>query len=63
VFLFILPLLTDLKKTCYMKIVGMGIMRNSIQIKLYDIFRKDLHLADETARELVQTIGQAVISK
>ena len=43
-----------------MKIVGMGIMRNSIQIKLYDIFRKDLHLADETARELVQTIDQAV---
>jgi hypothetical protein len=47
-------------KTFYMKIVGMGIMRNSIQIKLYDIFRKDLHLADETARELVQTIDQAV---
>ena len=43
-----------------MKIVGMGIMRNSIQIKLYDIFRKDLHLADERAHELVQTIGQAV---
>jgi hypothetical protein len=49
-----------LEKTCYMKIVGMGIMRNSIQIKLYDIFRKDLHLADERARELVQTIDQAV---
>src|ERR1700722_4897910 len=48
------------EKTCYMKIVGMGIMRNSIQIKLYDIFRKDLHLADERAHELVQTIGQAV---
>lgn len=48
------------KKTCYMKIVGMGVMRNSIQIKLYDIFRKDLHLADERAHELVQTIGQAV---
>jgi hypothetical protein len=43
-----------------MKIVGMGLMRNSIQIKLYDIFRKDLHLADERAHELVQTIGQAV---
>ena len=43
-----------------MKIVGMGIMRNSIQIKLYDIFRKDLHLADERARELVQTIDEAV---
>ena len=43
-----------------MRIVGMGIMRNSIQIKLYDIFRKDLHLADERAHELVQTIGQAV---
>ena len=43
-----------------MKIVGMGIMRNSIQIKLYDIFRKDLHLADERAHELVQTIDQAV---
>jgi hypothetical protein len=43
-----------------MKIVGMGVMRNSIQIKLYDIFRKDLHLADERAHELVQTIGQAV---
>jgi hypothetical protein len=43
-----------------MKIVGMGLMRNSIQIKLYDIFRKDLHLADERARELVQTIDQAV---
>jgi hypothetical protein len=47
-------------KTFYMKIVGMGIMRNSIQIKLFDIFRKDLHLADERAHELVQTIGQAV---
>lgn len=35
-------------------------MRNSIQIKLYDIFRKDLHLADERARELVQTIDEAV---
>jgi hypothetical protein len=43
-----------------MKIVGMGIMRNSIQIKLYDIFRKDLHLPDERARELVQTIDEAV---
>jgi hypothetical protein len=43
-----------------MKIVGMGVMRNSIQIKLYDIFRKDLHLADERARELVQTIDAAV---
>lgn len=43
-----------------MKIVGMGIMRDSIQIKLYDIFRKDLHLADERAHELVQTIDQAV---
>ena len=48
------------KKTCYMKIVGMGVMRNSIQIKLYDIFRKDLHLPDERARELVQTIDEAV---
>ena len=47
-------------KTFYMKIVGMGIMRNSIQIKLFDIFRKDLHLADERAHELVQTIDQAV---
>ena len=43
-----------------MKVVGMGVMRNSIQIKLYDIFRKDLHLADERAHELVQTIDQAV---
>jgi hypothetical protein len=51
---------SGLEKTCYMKIVGMGVMRNSIQIKLYDIFRKDLHLADEKARELVQTIDEAV---
>jgi hypothetical protein len=43
-----------------MKIVGMGLMRNSIQIKLYDIFRKDLHLPDEKAQELVQTIDEAV---
>jgi hypothetical protein len=43
-----------------MKIVGMGIMRNSIQIKLYDIFRKDLHLPDEKAQELVQTIDESV---
>jgi hypothetical protein len=43
-----------------MRIVGMGIMRNSIQVKLYDIFRKDLHLPDERARELVQTIDEAV---
>ncbi len=43
-----------------MRTVGMAIMRNSIQIKLYDIFRKDLHLPDERARELVQTIDEAV---
>ncbi len=43
-----------------MRTVEMGIMRNSIQIKLYDIFRKDLHLPDERAQDLVQTIDEAV---
>ena len=33
---------------------------NAINIKLYDIFRNDLHLAEPKARELVETIEDAV---
>lgn len=32
---------------------------DSVQIKLYDLFRKDLNLSDDKARELVYTIEQA----
>lgn len=33
---------------------------NAVNIKLYDIFRKDLKLSDEKAKELVQAIDDAV---
>jgi len=33
---------------------------NTIDIKLYDIFRKDLNLPEGKAQELVQAIGEAI---
>jgi hypothetical protein len=33
---------------------------NSVDIKLYDIFRKDLNLTESKAKELVQAIDEAV---
>ena len=35
---------------------------NAINIKLYDIFRKDLNLSETKARELVETIDEVVKS-
>jgi hypothetical protein len=38
----------------------MEVMRNPTQIRLYDIFRKDLHLPDDRAQNLVSTINDAL---
>ena len=38
----------------------MELMRNPTQIRLYDIFRKDLHLPDDRAQNLVSTINEAL---
>ena len=38
----------------------MEFMRNPTQIRLYDIFRKDLHLPDDRAQNLVSTINDAL---
>lgn len=46
-------------ETLFMKSVALGIM-SMINIRLYDIFRKDLHLPDEKAHELVEVIDEAV---
>jgi hypothetical protein len=35
-------------------------MRNPTQIRLYDIFRKDLHMPDDRAQNLVSTINDAL---
>lgn len=35
-------------------------MTNPTQIRLYDIFRKDLHLPDDRAQNLVTTINDAL---
>ncbi|HTR31842.1 MAG TPA: hypothetical protein VMH27_21365 [Puia sp.] len=43
-----------------MKTVRMEFMRNPTQIRLYDIFRKDLHLPDDRAQNLVSTINDAL---
>jgi|SRR5580692_4886049 hypothetical protein len=43
-----------------MKTVRMEVMRNPTQIRLYDIFRKDLHLPDDRAQNLVSTINDAL---
>jgi len=43
-----------------MKTVRMELMRNPTQIRLYDIFRKDLHMADDRAQNLVSTINEAL---
>jgi len=48
------------EKAFFMKIVRLGIMKHPIQIKLYDIFRNALHMPDQKAQELVQTIDEAV---
>jgi len=37
----------------------MTTMGNLFNIRLYDIFRKDLRLPDDKARELVQTLDEA----
>ena len=38
----------------------MELMRNPTQIRLYDIFRKDLHMPDDRAQNLVSTINEAL---
>jgi hypothetical protein len=35
-------------------------MRNPTQIRLYEIFRKDLHMPDDRAHNLVSTINDAL---
>src|SRR5580700_182826 len=46
--------------TFFMKTVRMELMRNPTQIRLYDIFRKDLHMPDDRAQNLVSTINEAL---
>jgi hypothetical protein len=43
-----------------MKTVRMEVMKNPTQIRLYDIFRKDLQMPDDRARNLVSTINEAL---
>ena len=43
-----------------MKAVRMEVMKNPTQIRLYDIFRKDLHMPDDRAQNLVSTINEAL---
>lgn len=43
-----------------MKLVRLESMKNPTQIKLYDIFRKDLRMADDRAQNLVSTINEAL---
>jgi hypothetical protein len=43
-----------------MKSAAIRIMGNIHTIRLYDIFRKDLHLPDERAYDLVQAINETV---
>lgn len=43
-----------------MKSVEVRTTGNMANIRLYDIFRKDLHLPDEKAHDLVQTINETV---
>ena len=43
-----------------MKTVRMEFMRNPTQIRLYDIFRKDLQMPDDRAKNLVSTIDEAL---
>ena len=38
----------------------MEVMKNPTQIRLYDIFRKDLQMPDDRARNLVSTINEAL---
>ena len=40
--------------------MSMEFMRNPTQIRLYDIFRKDLHMPDDRAQNLVSTINEAL---
>jgi hypothetical protein len=43
-----------------MRTVSMEFMKNPTQIRLYDIFRKDLHMPDDRAQNLVSTINEAL---
>jgi hypothetical protein len=43
-----------------MKTVRMEVMKNPTQIRLYDIFRRDLHMPDDRAQNLVSTINEAL---
>jgi hypothetical protein len=43
-----------------MRTVRMEVMKNPTQIRLYDIFRKDLHMPDDRAQNLVSTINDAL---
>src|SRR5580692_6889673 len=56
----ILFLLTLHHQTFFMKTVRMEFMRNPTQIRLYDIFRKDLHMPVDRAQNLVSTIDEAL---
>ena len=47
-------------KPIFMKSVEVRTTGNMANIRLYDIFRKDLHLPDEKAHEMVQTINETV---
>ena len=38
----------------------MEVMKNPTQIRLYDIFRRDLHMPDDRAQNLVSTINEAL---
>lgn len=35
-------------------------METTIQLKLYNLLRKDLNMSDEIAQEFVQTLGEVV---
>src|SRR5260221_10772846 len=48
----------DYTKFVFMKTAAIRL--NIPNIRLYDIFRKDLHLPDERAHDLVQAIDEAV---
>jgi hypothetical protein len=47
-------------QTFFMKPARLEVMRNPTQIRLYDIFRRDLHLPDDRAQNLVSTINDAL---
>src|SRR5580692_3936249 len=57
---FLLSSFALLSQTFFMKTVRMEVMKNPTQIRLYDIFRKDLHMPDDRAQNLVSTINEAL---